>query len=71
MAVVPSDDPQSTGVYEVDAEKVTANDGSIYGLIFGLDTPEISVDSNFYAFWIDSANQRMLCKDGLMGFGPI
>ncbi len=45
------------GLYEVTAFKGSANDGSVYGLVFGLNNPTISANSQFYVFWVDPADQ--------------
>ncbi len=56
IAVAPTG-PQAEGIYAVDVFKNGADDNSIYGLVFGLDAPNISANSRFYAFWVDPADQ--------------
>jgi len=51
---------QANGVYEVKARKASANDGSIYGLVFGLDDP--SAFRQFYVFWVDPSDQTYLLQ---------
>ncbi|MEZ4863370.1 MAG: hypothetical protein R3C14_18780 [Caldilineaceae bacterium] len=49
---------QINGAYQVYAGKESANDGSVYGLVFGLDdTTSLDVDSRFYVFWVDPFDQ--------------
>ena len=48
---------QTTGVYESYAVKDTLNDGSIYGLVFGLNNQTINNNSRFYTFWVDPSDQ--------------
>ena len=49
---------QKNGSYAVTALKDTATDGSVYGLVFGLNDPNIGANSRFYVFWIDSTGQQ-------------
>lgn len=45
------------GVYQVTAFKDSVNDGSVYGLVFGLDSQNITNSSQFYVFWVDPFDQ--------------
>lgn len=47
----------ANGVYQVTAFKDTAVDGSVYGLVFGLDAQNITASSQFYTFWVDPFDQ--------------
>ncbi|MEZ4711914.1 MAG: hypothetical protein R3A44_32310 [Caldilineaceae bacterium] len=47
------------GVIGVDVLKDSENDGSVYGLVFGLDdSNNVGANSQFYVFWIDPAAQQ-------------
>ncbi|MEZ4835159.1 MAG: hypothetical protein R2873_24765 [Caldilineaceae bacterium] len=35
---------------------------SIYGLVFGLDNPTISVNSSFYVFWVDQTGGEFMLQ---------
>ena len=59
MSSAPTD-PQINGTYSVEARKVSSADGSIYGLLFGLDSP--SSFDQFYVFWVDPADQTYLLQ---------
>jgi hypothetical protein len=48
-------DPRTNGTYEFKAQKDSATDGSVYGLVFGLDNR--SAPSQFYVFWVDPYGQ--------------
>ena len=56
ISAAPQQAPVS-GLYEVTAFKGSTNDGSVYGLVFGLNNPTISANSQFYVFWVDPADQ--------------
>ncbi|MCB9147842.1 MAG: hypothetical protein H6641_03705 [Caldilineaceae bacterium] len=46
-------------VVGVDVLKDSENDGSVYGLVFGLDDADnVGANSQFYVFWIDPAGQQ-------------
>lgn len=47
----------ANGSYAVRASKESTGDGSVYGLVFGLDSPTISNNSQFYLFYVDPADQ--------------
>ncbi|MCB0079490.1 MAG: hypothetical protein KDE47_01095, partial [Caldilineaceae bacterium] len=55
-AVAPEQAP-ANGSYAVTAAKSNAADGSLYGLIFGLDRPTIDANSQYYIFYVDPADQ--------------
>ncbi len=57
FAVSPAQ-PRTDGVFEMRAAKSTAEDGSVYGLMFGLDSASITANSKFYIFWIDPQAQE-------------
>lgn len=40
------------GLFEVTANKANANDGSVYGLVFGLNSK--TAFNQFYVFWVDA-----------------
>jgi hypothetical protein len=44
------------GAYEVSVSKNNANDGSIYGLVFGLNNAQNS--TQFYVYWVDPESQQ-------------
>ncbi|NOZ26610.1 MAG: hypothetical protein GXP39_00970 [Chloroflexi bacterium] len=52
--------PRVDGVFQVKAAKSSAGDGSVYGLVFGLDSPN-SIQQ-FYVFWVDAAYQTYLLQ---------
>ncbi|MCE7982957.1 MAG: hypothetical protein DYG89_17370 [Caldilinea sp. CFX5] len=56
LAAAPQQAPVN-GLYAVTAFKGSANDGSVYGLVFGLNNPTISANSQFYVFWVDPLDQ--------------
>ncbi len=47
---------QIDGLYEVTAFKDSVFDGSVYGLSFGMDSPNAVTQS--YVFWVDPGSQR-------------
>ncbi len=47
----------AAGSYAVTAFKDGANDDSVYGLVFGLDNPQIDNSSQYYIFYVDPADQ--------------
>ncbi len=47
----------ANGSYTVRALKDTADDGSVYGIVFGLDNPGITSNSQYYIFYVDPADQ--------------
>ena len=50
---------QGDGSYQVDAVSSDGSDGSIYGLMFGLDSPDnIGANSQFYVFWVNPAGPQ-------------
>lgn len=55
-AVAPEQAP-ANGSYVVNAAKASVADGSVYGLIFGLDRPTIDANSQYYVFYVDPADQ--------------
>ncbi len=58
MAAAPAD-AQGDGSYQVDAVSNDPSDGSIYGLMFGLDNPnDVGGNSQFYVFWVNPAGQQ-------------
>lgn len=56
IGVAPEQAP-ANGSYAVTAFKDSNDDGSVYGLVFGLDGPTISTNSQFYIFYVDPADQ--------------
>ncbi|MFN8445859.1 MAG: hypothetical protein U0175_34025 [Caldilineaceae bacterium] len=48
---------RTSGVFSVRAANATANEGSLYGLVFGMDSATISANSQYYVFWIDPIAQ--------------
>ena len=47
----------ANGSYTVSAFKDAADDDSVYGLVFGLDSPTIGANSQFYIFYVDPFDQ--------------
>jgi len=52
--------PHPNGTYEVKAYKLSDYDGSVYGLVFGLD--DKSSFNQFYVFWVDPYDQTCLLQ---------
>ncbi len=49
---------QTSGLYETYARKESATDGSVYGLVFGLNNQTINSNNNrYYLFWVDPFDQ--------------
>jgi hypothetical protein len=56
----PPSGPQIDGTFAVTANKQSATDGSIYGIVFGMDNP--SNATQFYVFWVDPYDQTYMLK---------
>jgi len=50
----------ATGIYQLQARKASVYDGSVYGLVFGLNHK--SSYNQFYVFWVDPYDQTYLLQ---------